>query len=159
MKKKFKALADRFDTPACASAAPIGGPKPARCVNGAPAPIFCASDIAARTSPCQRAGHARRLRQVQFNLRNSDQFALMDVPEIRYWLMWQQRVLIVTAASRLVESKVCSLNAAAKLLGIASSWLSDMLQKFRAGGNAALIPCSKTPLVASGCRLSVFLRL
>jgi len=104
------------------------------------------------------AGHTRRkLRAIRFRLRNSDQLAFLDLPEVRYWLMWQRRVLIVSAATRLLD--VCSLNAAARMLDVSSSWLCTLLQAFRAGGDSALKPRIKTPLAGAGCRLSVYLRI
>jgi len=124
----------------------------------APAPFFRAGDLSAKLPPYQREGRARKLRSVRFNLRNSDQFALLDVPEIRYWLIWHRRVLIINAASRMLDARLCSLNLAARLLDVPPSSLCVLLQRFRAGGNAALMPKFKTPLAATGCRLSVYLR-
>jgi hypothetical protein len=162
MEKKLKQFVHSVAThtsEARSGANAINGPKPMRRVNGASALFLNAGDIPAGIPPCQRAGHARRLRQVRVDLRSSDQHAVLYVPEIYYWFVWQRRVLFVNLASRLLESKVCSLNAAARLLGVSASWLCTMLQKVSAGGNAALIPSGKTPLATSGCRLSVYLKL
>jgi hypothetical protein len=99
----------------------------------------------------------RKLRTVRFNLRNTDQFAFLDLPEVRYWLLWHRRVLIVNAAAAMLDGKVCSLNMAARLLSATPSSLCVWLQRFRAGGNEALK--FKSPFAATGCRLSVYLRV
>ena len=124
-----------------------------------PSSFFTADRITAKLPPVHRVGCARRLRSVRFNLRNSDQFALLNVPEIRYWLIWHRRVLLVSAASRMLDSNFCSLNAAATLLDIPPSSLCVLLQRFRAGGDTALMPKAKTPLTTTGCRLSVYLQV
>ena len=135
------------------------GTRSARYTNGAPALFFNAGNLTATLPPANRGSRVRKLRSVRFDMSNTDKFAFLDLPEIRYWFMWQRRVLIVGAASRLVEGGICSLNMAARLLGVPPSSLCVLLQRFRSGGDTALRPKTKTPLSAMGCRLSVYLRV
>lgn len=86
--------------------------------------------------------------------------AVLSLPECRRHLIWQRRVIIVSAASAMLDARLCSLNRAAKMLGVAPSWLCPMLRRFRDGGEAALVPVlpGKSTRLATACRLTFFIK-
>ena len=121
--------------------------------------FFNAGEIIATGTPVKRHYRARRGRiVVNFKLPRTDQFALLDLSVARAAFMQQRRLLLVHAADAMLTSGLCSLNACARLLGCPASWLCDLLKKFRAGGDVALLPKVQSSSAANACRFSFYFR-
>lgn len=142
-------------TPTCASVHKLtGGSKLARHLHGAPAPFL----TPAMLPPRQRGSRAMRRRSIRFTMPTPWQFFLLDAPEIRRAFVFERRLLVVHAARALVDSGTCSLNAAARLLGIGASTLCCLIQRHKVGGDEALLPRFRPSGPATTCRLSFLVR-
>lgn len=84
------------------------------------------------------------------------QLALMELPQMRRAFKYQRRLLIIPAADAITSGGIASLNRTATLFKVPASWLSEMLQRYRAGGDKALLP--KLNRGGDGCHISFFVR-
>jgi hypothetical protein len=118
----------------------------------AAAPSLNRRAITASCSPVHRRYHSK------FFMPRKSQIAILDFPELRWQSKWQRRLWVVTVAKALTQGKFCSLNAAARILGVPASSLCVQLQRFNSSGEAGLRPARCTTSTATVCRLSVYLR-
>jgi hypothetical protein len=135
------------------------GQTTARRANVAQLPSFNVGSLTAKPAPVKRRYRARRGKVVvNFNMPCADQFTLLDLPVARLAFKLQRRLLLVHAADAMLNRNLCSLNAAAIMLGCSASWLCGLLQKYRAGGDAALAPNVQSGNAGTGCRVSFYFR-
>ena len=130
-----------------------------RPVNSGRPTFLNVGDLPAKVTPVNRGSRAMRRRSIRFTMPTSWQFLLLEVPAVRRAFLFERRLLIVNAARALVESHVLSLNAAARLFGIAPSILCVLIQRHRAGGDESLLPRVGAHGPSSACHLSLMMRV
>jgi hypothetical protein len=152
--------ADRFDSALRCGSRNAGKNAPARTSrstvrNGGSAPSFTVrnipANIPANISPARRFS-------ARFTLPRQHQRLVLSMPEIRRHLLWQQRLVLVRVALAMLDNGFCSLNAAARMLGVPASSLCVLLQNFRTAGERGLMPKFSTARAATACRISFHLK-
>lgn len=144
-------------------ASPSGAGARRKNAKGRPNRRGCASPAgpylhAGANLPPKPRGSAAPVWSARFSLPRNQQLLAVRLPEVRRQLLWQSRIVMVRAAWAMIESRFCSLNAAAQIFGISASGLCVALQKFHAEGDEGLMPKFSNARSATACQLSFYLR-
>jgi hypothetical protein len=105
---------------------------------------------------------SRRKKRVKFlgrfKVPQKHQAIFLDLPVVRLQLCWQRRVMLMQAATAMLQTGYFSLNATARVLDVSSSQLSVLLRAFETGGAAAIMPKARhRTAVVEACRLGIYL--